>query len=176
MHCVFYHLRHGRQKKKNDPRVSNQSFGNLLAHFEVQRARIFFCGIRRKTAGFYHVLSVCEEPSVSVESAMESNDVLMTCFCTVSLSGTMRSLEIAVQDCRFWAATQAFSLRNPSIMSRHRQAHHTQTSPRTTRSPNVARRHVAVRAQPLQPPLRCRLRQTQRGRVFLVAEASVRHV
>ena len=35
--------------------------------------------------------------------------------------------------------------------------------------------HVAVRAQPLQPPLHCRLRQTQRGRDFLGAEASGRH-
>ena len=35
--------------------------------------------------------------------------------------------------------------------------------------------HVAVRAQPLEPPLRCRLQQAQRSRDFLGAEASGRH-
>ena len=48
-------------------------------------------GMSGRTAGLYHVLSVFVVPSVSMESAMESNDVLMTCFCAVSLSGTMRS-------------------------------------------------------------------------------------
>ena len=43
------------------------------------------------------MLSVSAVPSVSVESAMESNDVLMTCFCALSLSGTMRSLKVTVQ-------------------------------------------------------------------------------
>ena len=37
------------------------------------------------------MLTVSVEPSVSVESAMESNDVFMTCFFAVSSSGTMRS-------------------------------------------------------------------------------------
>ena len=37
------------------------------------------------------MLSVSVVPSVSVESAMESNDVLLTCFGAVPLSGTMRS-------------------------------------------------------------------------------------
>ena len=46
-------------------------------------------GMCDKTAGFYHVLSVSVVPSVSVESAMESYEVFMTCFCAVSLSGTM---------------------------------------------------------------------------------------
>ena len=50
---------------------------------------IFGTGMCDRT-GFYHVLSVFVVLSVSVESAMESNDVLMTCFCAVSLSGTMR--------------------------------------------------------------------------------------
>ena len=50
---------------------------------------IFGSGFVTKTAGFYHVVSVSVVPSVSVESAMESNDVLMTCFCAVSLCGTL---------------------------------------------------------------------------------------
>ena len=49
----------------------------------------------------------------------------------------------------------------------------TQTSLRTTRSPDVVRRHVAVRARPLQPPLRCRLCQAQRGRDLLGAKPRV---
>ena len=36
-------------------------------------------------------------------------------------------------------------------------------------------RCVAVRAQPLQPPLRCRLRRTKRHHDFLGAAASCRH-
>ena len=36
--------------------------------------------MRHKTAWFYHVLSASVVPSVSVESALEPNDVLMTCF------------------------------------------------------------------------------------------------
>ena len=46
---------------------------------------------------------------------------------------------------------------------------------RATRSPDVARRHVAVRAQPPQPALRCRLWHTKRRRDLLGAEASFRH-
>ena len=51
-----------------------QGFWNPLAHLEVEGPN-FFLGARmcHKTAGFYHVLSV------------------MTCFCAVSLSGTIRS-------------------------------------------------------------------------------------
>ena len=37
-------------------------------------------GIRHKIAWFYHVLFVSVVPSVSVESAMESNDVLNDVF------------------------------------------------------------------------------------------------
>ena len=45
--------------------------------------------MRYKIAGCHHVLSVSVVPSVSVENAVESNDVLMTCFCSVSSSGTV---------------------------------------------------------------------------------------
>ena len=60
--------------------------------------------MRNKIAGFYLCLSLSVVPSVSVESVMESNDVLMTCFCAVSLSGMMQSSMPL-------AATQACSLR-----------------------------------------------------------------
>ena len=40
-------------------------------------------------ARFYHVLSVSVVPSVPVESAMESNDVLMTCFLRCGNEGAM---------------------------------------------------------------------------------------
>ena len=66
----------------------------------------------------------------------------------------MRSLKITVQNSSILAATQALSLQTQAL---------------------PARRHVAVRAQPLQPPLRCRLRQAQRGRDFLGAEALGHH-
>ena len=45
-----------------------------------RRLEIFGSGCVTKMAGFYHVLSVSVVPSVSVESAMESNDMLMACF------------------------------------------------------------------------------------------------
>ena len=51
-----------------------------LAHFEVEGPEIFGSGMCDRTAGFYHVLSVSVVPSVSVESAMESNDVLNDVF------------------------------------------------------------------------------------------------
>ena len=51
---------------------------------------------------------------------------------------------------------------------------HTHTSLRAT-SPDVARRHVAIRAQPLQTPLRCRQWYTKRRRDLLATEASRRH-
>ena len=90
------------KKKKKEPRARNQGFWDLLVHFEVQGARKFWFGMRHKIGGFYYVLSVSVVPSVSVESAMQSNDVLMTCFCAVSMSGTMRSLKITVQNSRLW--------------------------------------------------------------------------
>ena len=55
--------------------------------------------------GFYHVLFVSVVPLVSVESVesvMESNDVLMTCFCVVSLSGTMRfAMSVLLEETAF---------------------------------------------------------------------------
>ena len=59
-------------------------------------------GMRHKTAGFYHVLSVSVVLSVCVESAMESNDVLTTCFCAVSLGGTMRfAMSVPLEETAF---------------------------------------------------------------------------
>ena len=52
----------------------------------------------------------------------------------------------------------------------------TQTSLRAAWSPNVVRHHLALRAQPLQPPLRRQLRHSQRGRTLLVAHASGCHL
>ena len=54
----------------------------------------------------------------------------------------------------------------------HARKHDTHTCLRTKWSPNVVRHHLALRTKPLQPPLRCRLRQAQRGRDLLVAHAS----
>ena len=106
-----------------------------LAHFEVEGPEIFGSGMCDRTAGFYHVLSVSVVPSVSVESAMESNDVFLRCVverCDVSGQIT-------------------------------RETRHTPASAPRGR-PDVARHHVAVRAQPPQPALRCRLRQAKRRR------------
>ena len=79
LQCVFYHLRHGRQKITSQG-ARNQGFWDLLAHSGVQGARNFLFGMRHKIAVFYHVLSVSVVPSVSVESAMESNEVLNDVF------------------------------------------------------------------------------------------------
>ena len=87
-------------KNKMSQGARFQGFCDFLAHFEVEGGRNFWFEMRHKIAVFYHVLSVV--PSVSVQSAMESNDVLMTCFCAVSLDGTMRSLKITFQKCRLW--------------------------------------------------------------------------
>ena len=62
-----------------------------------------------------------------------------------------------------------------AMWDRSQEKHDAHTSLRTTLSPDVARRHVAVRAQPPQPALRCRLRHTKRRRDLLAAEASRRH-
>ena len=113
LQCVFYHLRHGRQKKKRAKGLES-GFWDLQAHFEVQGARNFWFGMRHNTAGFYHVLSASVVPLVSVESAMESKDVLMTCFCAVSSSGTHRSPMITIQKKPPLAATQAFEPADPS--------------------------------------------------------------
>ena len=55
------------------------------------------------------------------------------------------------------------------------QENKTHTSLRAAWSPNVVRHHLALRAESLQAPLRCRLRQAQRGRDLLVARASGCH-
>ena len=43
LHCVFYHLRHGRQKKKMSRGARFQGFWDFLAHFEVEGGRNFSC-------------------------------------------------------------------------------------------------------------------------------------
>ena len=127
LQCFFYHLRHGRQKKMMSQGARNQGFWDLLAHFEVQEARNFWFGMRHKIAGFYLVLSVSVVPSVSVESAMESNDA-------------------------------SHDVPSHCIFERH-----------------TSKSHDLCSKKPPLPPLRCRLRQTQRGRDFLGGEASGRH-
>ena len=74
--------------------------------------------MRHKIAGFYHVLSVSMVSSVSVESAMESNDALIDMFLNL---------------------------------------------------------RITVQKKKKRLPLRCRLRQAQRGRDLLATEASRRH-
>ena len=68
-----------------------------------------------KTVGLYHVLSVSVVPSVSVESAMESNDVLMTCFCAVSFERHDVKSQDHCSKKPPLAATQAFSLRTQAL-------------------------------------------------------------
>ena len=99
-----------------------QGFWDFSGHFEVEGARNFWCRecVTDRTAGFHHVLSVSVVPSVSVESAVECQmRCPMTCFCTVSLSGTMRSLNITVlcysKEKPPFAATQALSLRTQAL-------------------------------------------------------------
>ena len=88
---VFYHVRHGRQKKKsNEPRGPFSRFsGSLILILRIREPESFDTGMCDRTAGFYHVLSVFVVLSVSVESDMECqfcvDDVF---FCAVSLSGT----------------------------------------------------------------------------------------
>ena len=55
------------------------------------------------------------------------------------------------------------------------QENKTHTSLPATLSPNVVRHHLALRAEPLQAPVRCRLRQAQRGRDLLAARAGGCH-
>ena len=69
LHCVFYHLRHG-SKKKRGRRLVFKVFWDLLAHFEVEGPRNFWY------RDMCHKTRLSVVPSVSVESAMESNDVL----------------------------------------------------------------------------------------------------
>ena len=57
-----------------------QGFWDFLAHSEVEGVEFFWFGMRHKTEGFYHVLSVSVVPSVSVESAIEANDGLNDVF------------------------------------------------------------------------------------------------
>ena len=64
----------------------------------------------------------------------------------------------------------------PREMWAENKENKTQTSLRTKWSPNVVRHHFALRAQPLQPPLHRRLRQTQRARDLLVAQARASHL
>ena len=59
--------------------------------------------MRHKIARFYHVLSVSVVPSVSVESAMESNEVLNDVFLRCVLSGRMTVCHIcATRRNRLW--------------------------------------------------------------------------
>ena len=101
--------------KKKGPGAVFKVFLDLLGHFEVQRARNFWFGMCHKTVGLYHVLSVSVVPSVSVESAMESNDVLMTCFCAVSFERHDVKSQDHCSKKPPLAATQAFSLRTQAL-------------------------------------------------------------
>ena len=64
LHCVFSHLRHGRQK--NEARGPFSRFLGPLGPFEVEGPEIFGTGMCDRTAGFYHVLSVFVVLTVSV--------------------------------------------------------------------------------------------------------------
>ena len=57
------------------------------------------------------VLSVSVVPSVSVESAMESQLRVNEVFCAASLSGTLRSLRINVQKSRLQRQSKLFACR-----------------------------------------------------------------
>ena len=84
--CTVFHRLPARWPKKiNEARGPFSRFLGLLAHFEVEVHRNFGTGMCGRTAGFHHVLSVFVVPSVSVESAMESNDVLNDVFVSLCL-------------------------------------------------------------------------------------------
>ena len=57
-----------------------QGFWTSWPILRLRDGRNFWFGMRHKIAWFYHVLSVSVVPSVSVESAMESHDVLNDVF------------------------------------------------------------------------------------------------
>ena len=116
------------KKKKMSQGSRFQGFWDFLGHFEVQGARNCWFEMRHKIAGFYHVLSVSVVPSVSVETAMESNDVLMTCFCAVSLSGTMRSAMSVLLEETAFGGHASLEPADPSIADV--LEHHTPASPR----------------------------------------------
>ena len=98
LRCVFYHLRHGLQKQKEPRRSKSWFLGPILRFRGLDN---FSSGCVTKQQGFTTCcLSLwCRR---CVESAVESNDVLVTCFCAVSLSGTHRSSMITVQKSRLW--------------------------------------------------------------------------
>ena len=75
--CIVFSTICGTVVKKNDePRSSFfKVLGTSWPILMLRGVEIFGAGMCDRTAGFYHVLSVFMVPSVSVESAMESNDV-----------------------------------------------------------------------------------------------------
>ena len=97
----------------------------------------------------------------------------------VTAAACPRSVIHAGQKARTYSFLQPWTNRREAHMTiramSDEKCNDTYTSLRTTLSPDVAQRHVAVRAQPPQPALRCCLRHTQRGRDFFGAETSGRH-
>ena len=81
LHCVFYHLRYGRQKKKKRQGPAFKVFRTSWPILRLSCPEIFGTGMCDRTAGFYHVLSVFVVLSMSVESATECQmTCLMKCF------------------------------------------------------------------------------------------------
>ena len=69
---VFFHLRHGRRRERENTGGSKSGVWDPLAHFEVEGGRNFGSGYVSQNSRLCHVLSFSVVPSVSVESAMES--------------------------------------------------------------------------------------------------------
>ena len=69
---VFFHLRHGRRRERENTGGSKSGVWDPLAHFEVEGGRNFGSGYVSQNSRFCHVLSFSVVPSVSVESVMES--------------------------------------------------------------------------------------------------------
>ena len=99
---------------KKDEELVFRVFGTSLPILRLRRPRNFWAVMCDRTAGFKHVLSVSVVPSMSVESATESNDVLMTSFA-LSLSCTMRSaMSVLLEETAFGGHASVWSA-DPSI-------------------------------------------------------------
>ena len=125
-HCVFYYLRHGRQKKNNEPRGPfSRFFGTLWPILRLRGPEIFGTGMCGRTAGFYHVLSVSVVPSVSVESAMERQ---MTCLVKCFLRCVFERYDAVCQVCanrrnRLWRPRKLFLACGPKHCRFSRTSH-----------------------------------------------------
>ena len=119
------------QRTKKHRKIELRFFGTPFGPFwGWGGSNISVRDLCHKIAGFYHVLSVSVCCWVLWR---KSNDVLMKCFCAVSLSGTKWNLRITVQKsrlplrCRLWQAQRDRVLLGAEASGRH--ALHGETLP-----------------------------------------------